>query len=105
MAHGPWLQPLGYGDPREGRTRTLEPRPINLASRPERRLDCGLWARIERDEMRFAARGLRVGVGRCRCRTALARRAYRRTLAAHSGTELGATVEQPPDPRHRPRRV
>ena len=63
-------------------------------------LDFGLWARIERDEMRS-----RRSRPWCRRRTALSRRAYRRTLAAHRGPELGATLGQLPDPPKGPRWV
>src|SRR5438874_66877 len=62
MALGPRLHSLGRADPGEGRTRTLAPRPSNPAPRPSVVLDFGLWARIERDEMRSVARGLGVGV-------------------------------------------
>jgi AAA domain len=63
-------------------------------------LDFGLWARIERDKMRL--RGSRPW---CRCRTALSRRAYGRTLAADRSEEHGATLEQLPDRPRRLRRV
>src|SRR5215216_4819974 len=41
----------------------------------------------------------------CRCRAALPRHAYRRTLAAHRGPELGATLGRLPDPPRGLRRV
>ena len=55
-------------------------------------LDFGLRARIERDEMRSAARDLGVGVELHYLDVA------RRTLATHRGTQHGAALGRPPDP-------
>src|SRR5689334_20216619 len=100
MAHRSRLKPVGRVDPGAGRPRTLASRPRGPAPRPERRprfrtLDA---SRTRRD----AIRGSRP---RCGCRTALPRRAYRRTLAAYRSEELRATLEQLPDWPRRLRRV
>src|SRR5947209_20609957 len=100
MALGPRLHSLGHADRREGRTRTLAPRPANPAPRPERRPR--LWALDAHRTRRDAIGGAWPW---CGCRTALPRLACRRTLAAHRGPELGAALGQPPDPPRRPRRV
>jgi predicted kinase len=63
-------------------------------------LDFGLWARIERDEMRSVARARGVGV-ELHYVDVPTDELWRRIEAP----ELGATLEQLPDPSRRPRRV
>jgi predicted kinase len=62
-------------------------------------LDFGLWARVERDEMRTVARRLGVGVELHYVN------ADRRTLAANRDPELGATLGQRADPPRPPCRM
>ena len=63
-------------------------------------LDFGLWARIERDEMRSVARGLGVGV-ELHYLDVPTDELWRRIEARNSAATLG----QRPDPPRRPRRV
>src|SRR4051812_17155286 len=100
MALVPRLHTLGRADPGEGRTRTLASGPGDPEPWPERRRRLrALGAeRTRRDASRRSWPW-------CRRRTALPRFTYRRTLAAHRGTELATTLGQLPDSPRRPRRV
>src|SRR5262252_3633253 len=100
MALGPRLHSLGRAGPGEGRIRTLAPRPRGPAPRHQRR--ARFWALGAARTGRDAIRGAWPW---CRRRTALPRRAYRRTLAAHRGPELRATLGQLSDPPRGLRRL
>src|SRR6187401_468910 len=62
MALGPRLHPLGRADPGESGTRLWQLAQEILRLGLSVVVDFGLWARIERDEMRNVARSLGVGV-------------------------------------------